>query len=151
MIELMGKMALCLIVALLLGFIIGWLFSVAFRSERKLVELGVEDDPGELQAKLDQTKKLYESEKAINQEYQQKNRELKEELTKKIAKLDEKDILIQELEEKGITMDDIENLHKIKKELAKKNAELKEFEEVLIKAEETIEAKEAYIKQLLSR
>ena len=151
MIELMGKMALCLIVALLLGFIIGWLFSVAFRSERKLVELGVEDDPGELQAKLDQTKKLYESEKAINQEYQQKNRELKEELTKKIAKLDEKDTMIQELEAKGITMDDIESLHKIKKELAKKNAELKEFEEVLVKAEGTIEAKEAYIKQLLGK
>ena len=151
MIELMGKMAFCLIVALLLGFIIGWLFSVALRSERKFVDLEVEDDPSELQAKLDQTKKLYESEKAISQEYHQKNRDLKEELMKKMAELDEKVAMIQELESKGIATNDRDSLRKIEKELAKKNAELKEFEEVLVKAEETIEAKEAYIKQLLGR
>ena len=151
MIELIGKMALCLILALLLGFIIGWLFSVTLRSERKFVDLEVEDDPSELQAKLDQIKKLYESEKAISQEYQQENRELKEELIKKMAELNEKTTMIQELEKKGIVVGDRDSLRKMEKELAKKDAELKEFEEVLVKAEKTIEAKEAYIKQLLGK
>lgn len=151
MIELMGKMALCLLVALLLGFIIGWLFAKALRNEEKFVDLEVEDDPSELQAKLDQLNQLYQTEKAMTDEYGQRNKDLKEELMKKMTELDEKTLIINELEVKGIQLNNRDKLREVEKELAEKNAELKEFEEVLVKAEETIEAKEAYIQELLGK
>lgn len=151
MIELMGKMALCLLVALLLGFIIGWLFAKALRNEEKFVDLEVEDDPSELQAKLDQLNKLYQTEKAMTDEYGQRNKDLKEELLKKMTELDEKTLILNELEVKGVQLNNRDKLREVEKELAEKNAELKEFEEVLVKAEETIEAKEAYIQQLLGK
>ena len=115
------------------------------------MDLEVEDDPSELQAKMDQLSKLYKAEKAMSDEYGQRNKDLKEELMKKMTEIDEKTSIISELKEKDIQLNSRDQLRGLEKELAEKNAELREFEKVLIKAEEIIEAKEGYIKQLLNK
>jgi nitrogen fixation-related uncharacterized protein len=96
--------------SIVIGFLIGWLFARALGSE------AYDMDYDELSIREDEhnreVKELelkYENEKKLLKAQEKKNRELKSELMKKITLLQEKEL------------------------------ELKEFETVLVKAEETIE------------
>ena len=149
MIEIMGKMALCLIIALLLGFLIGWLFAKALKSEEEYVELEVEEeDENELLARIRQLETLYENEKELSTEYENKNKELKGQLMKKVNLLNNTSDTLKEVQTKKSNSDDKQKVRELQALLDKKNAELMEFEEVLIKAETTIEEKDRYINQL---
>jgi len=142
MIEIMSKMVLCLAIALLLGFLVGWLFSRALHSEEDCIGLDVEEQSeDELLARVNQLEKLYENEKALSQEYQTKNKKLKGELMKKINLLNTTSETLKESQNKL-------NSHDLKAQLAKKEAELLEFEQVLLKAEETIESQKEFIAKL---
>jgi len=143
MIEIIEKMVLCLAIALLLGFIIGWLFSNALhkKENRVLEEKEETKSDNELLARIHQLEKLYDEEKALALEYQTKNKKLKGELMKKINLLSNTSETLKEIQHKNGCSD-------LEAKLAKKEQELKEFEEVLIKAEETIESQKSLIQEL---
>lgn len=133
----MGKILLCLVIALLLGFLIGWLFSKALTSEKRSVNNDNNEDENQSQSIFEELEQKYETEKALAESYAIKNRELKGELMKKISILEStserlKDIQIYD-------KDDTSKIAELEKRLKKKEAELMEFETILVKAEETIE------------
>ena len=133
MIEMIGKMGLCLIVVLLFGFLIGWLFSKALKSEKGDIEL-------DGYSRLKELEKLYSNEKRITNEYSKKNRELKGELMKKVNLLKDTSLVVDELR-KGSTQKDknIARVNELEILLKRKESELGELETVLIKAEDMIE------------
>lgn len=138
-IEIMGKMLLCLIIALLLGFLIGWLFSKALTPEKRASEEynGEKCSEEEEASKMmyEELEEKYEIEKALAEEYASKNRELKGELMKKITILQSTSEQLKDIQNK----DKSARLGELEKSLKKKEAELLEFETVLLKAEQTIE------------
>lgn len=139
MFELIGEMAICLIVAILLGFGIGWLFARAVAAEEYDLdydEISIREDEYNSQLKTLQEK--YNKEKDLAEECEKRNRELKGELMKKINLLQKTSDTLQEVQQKhgkdiSSRVVELENL------LKKKDEELMEFERVLVKAEETIE------------
>lgn len=147
MTEIIGKIVLCLVIALLLGFLIGWLFSKALQGKDKYVEDDEKFDELESQLHSDFTELevRYAKEKAMVIDYAAKNSELKGELMKKIALLESTTSALKTLQ--SSTLEDqhqrgtlgADKITKLENLLAKKNKELAEFESVLIKAEETIE------------
>ncbi len=138
----MEKMVLCLLIALVLGFLIGWLFSKALRSENEYFGDEIEEESeDELLARVRHLEKLYENEKSLSNEYQNKNKKLKGELMKKINLLSNTSETLKEMQNKNGYSD-------LKEKLVKKEAELMEFEKVLIKAEETIESQKEFIAKL---
>jgi uncharacterized membrane protein YraQ (UPF0718 family) len=142
MIEIISKMVLCLVIALLLGFLVGWLFSRALNEESDCVGLDIEEESeDELIVRIKQLEKLYENEKALSEEYQIKNKKLKGELMKKVNLLNTTSETLKESQNKIKNQD-------LKERLAKKESELMEFERVLIKAEETIESQKLLIAKL---
>ena len=144
MLEIMGKMILCLTIALLLGFLLGWWFSRALKRERGDIGLEIDEEDGdELYGRIRQLEKLYAQEKALSSDYQQKNQKLKDELMKKVNLLNNTSDTLRDVKNKSGT-------EEIRAKLLKKEVELQEFEKVLIKAEETIEAQEALIIKLQS-
>ncbi len=138
----MEKMVLCLLIALVLGFLIGWLFSKALKSEDEyLIDDIEEESEDELLARVRQLEKLYENEKSLSTEYQNKNKKLKGELMKKINLLSNTSETLKEMQNKNGYSD-------LEEKLQKKEVELMEFEKVLIKAEETIESQKELITKL---
>lgn len=136
MLEIMGKILLCLIVAVVLGFFVGWLFSRALTSEKHdLGENGgkIENELNEI---IEELEKKYEEEKALSADYAEKNRELKGELMKKMSILQGTSDRLKDMQ--GYGKDGGARVVALEKLLQKKEAELMEFETVLVKAEETI-------------
>jgi len=133
MMELIMKMAVCLLAALALGFLLGWLFSKALRSEHYLHKLQQRDkNILELEEKCQAEKLLTEKSKDDNH------------VLKKI--LDEKNKLLDSLREnkssnENHTMSELENLYE------RRNQELQELETVVVKAEETIESRDEQLKE----
>ena len=146
MIEIIGKIVLCLVVALLLGFLIGWLFSKALGKQEEHINqdtfAGIEST---LNMDIAELKVKYEKEKSMVADYSLKNRELKGELMKKISLLESTSDTLKSLQKETITKQDnksdftMERVTKLEKLLDMKSRELAEFETVLLKAEETIE------------
>jgi hypothetical protein len=86
--ELLMNIALCLIVALMLGFFIGWLFAKALVSEEYDLdydELSSSEDEHSRQLKTLELK--YEKEKILRVNEEKKSKELKFELMKKVTLL----------------------------------------------------------------
>jgi len=145
--EIIGKIVLCLVIALLLGFLIGWLFAKALGKQEEYEEV---DTLAELDSRLNvdlaEMEVKYEKEKALSADYSAKNRELKGELMKKISLLESTSTTLKNLQTDTISQQGkgnsfaVEKIAELEKELAKKSRELTEFETVLVKAEETIEA-----------
>ncbi len=139
MLELIGEMAICLIVAVLLGFLIGWLFARAVGAEEYDLdydEINIREDEYNSQLKTLQEK--YNRQKELVEECNKKNRELKGELMKKINLLQKTSNSLQEIQQKhgnNITS----RIRELEALIQKKDEELMEFERVLVKAEETIE------------
>jgi nitrogen fixation-related uncharacterized protein len=135
MIELMINMALCLGVALLIGFFVGWLFAKALGAEEYDMdynELSSNEDEHSRQIKA--LKQKCEKEKILRTNEEKKNKELKFELMKKATLLKN----LQKVQEVDST-DNNEKLTRVENLLKEKEAELAEFESVLVKAEKTIE------------
>jgi uncharacterized membrane protein YraQ (UPF0718 family) len=144
--EIIGKIVLCLVIALLLGFVIGWLFSKALIKKDEPVEVETLSDlDNKLNVDLAEMEVKYEKEKALAAEYAAKNRELKGELMKKISLLESTSTTLKNLQTDTISQQDkgnsfaSEKIAELERKLAKKSQELAEFETVLVKAEETIE------------
>lgn len=139
MFELIGEMILCLVVALLLGFLIGWFFSKALGAEEYDIdydELSVREDEHSSHVKNLEAK--YKKEKEQLKECDKKNRELKGELMKKINLLQNTSDTLQEIQKKHGN-NTTERIAELEAMLQQKDIELLEFETVLVKAEETIE------------
>ena len=139
MLELIGEMILCLVVALLLGFLIGWFFAKALGAEEYDIdyeELSVREDEHNAQLKSLETK--YKKEQELLKECDKKNRELKGELMRKINLLQNTSNTLQEIQKKHGN-NTTERIAELEAMLQQKNIELLEFETVLVKAEETIE------------
>lgn len=136
MLEIMGKILLCLIAAVVLGFLVGWLFSRALTSEKRdSAEKG--NSENELNDMFEELQKKYEEEKALSADYEEKNRELKGELMKKMSILQSTSDRLKDMQ--GYDNDGYAKVAEFEKRLKEKEAELMEFETVLVKAEETIE------------
>jgi len=155
MLELMGlmeKMVLCLVVALLLGFLIGWLFSKALSSES---EDGyyLDGDSNDYHHKSQEWELKYLKEKKIVSKYEKKNRELKGELMKKMNLLQNTSDSLKNIQSKNSDENKFidKKMNELEQKLKRKEAELLEFETVLLKAEETIEAKDRIIKELSTK
>ena len=144
--EIIGKIVLCLVIALLLGFLIGWLFSKALGNQYEYMqEDGFDEQDSNLNIELAELEVKYEKEKAMVAEYSAKNRELKGELMKKISLLESTSSTLKNLQADTIANQDkrstfgVSKIAELEKLLVKKDRELMEFESVLVKAEETIE------------
>ena len=144
--EIIGKIVLCLVIALLLGFLIGWLFSKALGNQYEYMEEdGFDEQDSKLSIDLAELEVKYKKEKAMVAEYSTKNRELKGELMKKISLLESTSSTLKNLQADTIADQDkrstfgVSKIAELEKLLVKKDRELMEFESVLVKAEETIE------------
>ena len=139
MFELIGEMTICLIVAILLGFLIGWLFAKAVGAEEYDLdydEISIRED--EYSSQLKALQERYKKEKELADDCNKKNRELKGELMKKINLLQKTSNTLQEIQQKhGNNI--ASRVMELEALLQKKDEELMEFERVLVKAEETIE------------
>jgi uncharacterized membrane protein YraQ (UPF0718 family) len=140
MIEIMGKIVLCLLIALLIGFIVGWLFSKAFRGEQDyLEEEHILENENQLKSNIAELAMKYEKEKQLVADYANRNRELKGELMKKMSLLQSNSDRLKTLQSNGEDGSNLEEkVLQLRKLLEKKDRELIEFETVLVKAEETI-------------
>ena len=152
MTELIIKMVTCLVIALLIGLVVGWLLAKVAQSKKHLVELDILDNTlNEKNADIEMLEKQFSEKETVILRYENENNELKELLAKKsndLIKIEEKLITAEE------SLDSSLNIQKENKKLqlkitqldhevnAKTN-ELEEFETVLIKAEETIANKMA--------
>ncbi|MCK5854871.1 MAG: hypothetical protein KAG56_06580 [Sulfurovaceae bacterium] len=151
MYEIIGKMVLCLILALLLGAIIGWLLSRALRSEEFDLEESTgydEHEESEAVIRMKQMEKLYENEKSLSTEYLKTNKDLKGQLMQKNSLLSNTSETLRTLQTQKSSQGNSALVKTLEDKLKNKERELLEFEEVLIKAEETIELKDNEIKKL---
>ena len=146
MIAIIGKIVICLVIALLLGFLIGWFFSKALEKVEEGTDVKSSDDMDNLlNIELAELEVKYEQKKALVTELSDKNRELKGELMKKISLLESTSNTLKNLQTNTLSSQNnssdftIERVSKLEQLLEKKNRELIEFETVLLKAEETIE------------
>ena len=140
MMELMMNIALCLVVAILLGFFTGWYFARALASEEYDMdynELSSSEDEHSRQIKALEFK--YEKERMLRKNEEKKSKDLKFELMKKVTLLKNTTETLEKLKQQETPKDDSQMLKKLEKLIKEKNAELLEFESVLVKAEQTIE------------
>jgi len=139
--ELMMNIALCLVVAILLGFLIGWYFAKTLASEEydmEYNELNSSEDEYSRQIRTLESK--YEKEHMLRKNEEKKSKDLKFELMKKVTLLKNTTDTLEMLKSKDSSRkDDNKLLKKLEKLIKEKNAELVEFESVLVKAEKTIE------------
>ncbi len=152
MYEIIGKIVFCLVLALLLGAIIGWLLSRALRAE-EFEEESLEEEYADSEAviRMKQLEKLYENEKSLSAEYLKTNKDLKGQLMQKNSLLTNTSETLRRLQTQKKSTNNNALIKTLEEKLAKKEKELLDFEQVLIKAEETIELKENEIKKLESR
>jgi uncharacterized protein YneF (UPF0154 family) len=151
MYEIIGQMVLCLVLALLLGAIIGWLLSRALRSE-EFMEESLEDEYVDSEAviRMKQLEKLYENEKSLSTEYLKTNKDLKGQLMQKNTLLSNTSETLRRLQTEKNKTSNNALIRTLEEKLSNKDKEMLEFEQVLLKAEETIEIKENEIKKLES-
>jgi len=139
MIELMMNMALCLVVALLIGFFVGWFFAKALIAEEYDMdydELSSSED--EYNRRIKVLEQKYAKEKMLRTNEEKKSKDLKFELMKKATIVKNTTDMLEKIKSKNSTVS-LNKLNQLEKLLKDKNSELSEFESVLIKAEKTIE------------
>ena len=128
-------MIVCLVSAIILGVVLGIFFANAKNSKDTIEE--VEED--EVLSRLNEVEALYTKEKELTVEYDKKNRELKGQLLKKMTLLSSTSDTLKNIQSKTPTLESQEVIDNLQNKLKMKNRELKEFEEVLCKAEKRIE------------
>ncbi len=150
MTELIMKMVLCLIVALLLGLVIGWLLSKIAQSKKHHLEVDVLSNTLEDRNNhIEMLEKQFSEKETALLQYTHENRELKESLVEKSNNLidtekklkDTKKALHSNLNYKEENEKLLQQVTQFKNEAESKTKELEELETVLIKAEKTIEDK----------
>ena len=153
MYEIIGKMVLCLVLALLLGAIIGWLLSRALRSEELDIEecTEYENQDSEAIIRMKQLEKLYENEKSLSNEYLKTNKDLKGQLMQKNSLLANTSETLRTLQTQKNSRGNSALVKMLEEKLENKEREIFEFEQVLIKAEEMIELKDNEIKKLQAK
>ena len=157
MIELIIKMASCLAIALLLGFIFGWLLSKTLREKKynKKIEY-LNDELLEKKEALSKKEKIHLNAKEMAERVHIEKKDIQLELEKinQLLKVKEEEfILLEQTMKKSI------NLEEYSQKLAQKdmfikelqyetNKELQGFERVLVKAEKIIEERDSTILEL---
>jgi len=148
MIELIIKMVLCLLAALLLGFLIGWLLSKVIQSKRHFLTL--DKLKSDLEDRNDEVLKLkskYADKKSMLLKLTDENRELNAFLEDKSKLADERFLELTEVQQslniaqtaKEHNQALVQQVNNLEKLYVKKNDEIQGLEEVLVKAENTIE------------
>lgn len=163
MIELIMKMIICLLIALALGFVIGWLLSKIVQSKKHIIES--DKIYARLYEKDEELKKLnktYEKKKESLLQLETENRELNSTLEEKSQLLEEKSDYALKLQQalniaKNSAIENssakeynqalVQQVNKFETLCKKRENEMTELEEVLVKAEVTIEEKEKLILQ----
>lgn len=151
MIALMAKMVICLIIALLLGGVIGWLLGRTLRIQKHEEECDVLsrtiENRNDYIIKLEQE---YDDEKIINVELREQVEQKTEALSKQLNELAYLEETLERANQKLKERVDSEhdNQHALESKIEylqqsfkEKEKEVQELETVLIKAEETIEKK----------
>jgi len=157
MTELIIKMASCLAIALLLGFIFGWLLSKTLREKKynKKIEY-LNDELLEKKEALSKKEKIHLNAKEMAERVHIEKKDIQLELEKinQLLKVKEEEfILLEQTMKKSI------NLEEYSQKLAQKdmfikelqyetNKELQGFERVLVKAEKIIEERDSTILEL---
>ncbi len=136
MTELITKMILCLIVAFLLGLVIGWLLSKIAQSKKHLFEKDVLNNTlDDKNSRIKILEKECAEKEATILQYSDENKKLKESLEEQEKSITHNSTLSVE------NQDLLEELKTLKEEVDAKTKELEELETVLVKAEKTIEDK----------
>jgi len=99
---------------------------------------------------MKQLEKLYENEKSLSTEYLKTNKDLKGQLMQKNNLLSNTSETLRSLQTQKNSTDSTSLVKTLEEKLANKDKELLEFEQVLIKAEETISLRDDEIKKLQS-
>ena len=127
--------SVCLVLAIILGIVLGTFLANSKTSENSMEDL----DENEVLSRLSEVEALYSKEKELTVEYDKKNRELKGQLLKKMTLLSSTSDTLKSIQRKTPTLESQEVIDNLQYKLKMKNKELKEFEEVLWKAEKRIE------------
>ena len=150
MTELIMKMVLCLVVALLLGLVIGWLLSKIAQSKKHHLEVDVLSNTLEdRNSHMKMLEKQFSEKETALLQYTHENRELKESLVEKSNNLIDTEKKLKNAEKALSTNLNykeeneklLQQITQFKNEAESKTKELEELETVLIKAEKTIEDK----------
>jgi uncharacterized membrane-anchored protein YhcB (DUF1043 family) len=150
MTELIMKMVLCLVAALLLGLVIGWLLSKIGQAKKHHLELDVLSNTlEERNSKLESLEKEFSEKETALLQFTHENRELKESLVEKSNQLLDAEKKLKNLERdlhSNLNYQEenkklLQQVDHFKKEATSKAKELEELETVLVKAEKTIEDK----------
>jgi chromosome segregation ATPase len=140
MIELIMKMVACLLVALLLGFIIGWLLNKIFKSQKYISEIDMLN--GTLESKNREIETLeaqFVEKETTLLKYNDENRELKASLADKSNLLDTHTVNLTTMQNRNEEL--LKQVTRLKEDEKRRAREIEELESVLVKAEETIEEK----------
>jgi len=157
MTELIIKMALCLVVALILGFIFGWLLSKTFGEKRYKKEIEhLTDELFEKKDALAKKEKIHLNAKEMAERVHVEKKDIQLELAKvnQLLILKERDFIkLEQMMKKSINVEEYSSKLAQKdifiKELQDEtNNELQGFERVLLKAEKMIEERDSSILEL---
>jgi chromosome segregation ATPase len=147
MLEIISQMLLCLLGAMLIGFVIGYLLAKSLEKQSdnmlfniKLLEDNSMLDEDEKSRKLKEVENEFSKSQRLLKECRNKTRHLKGELLKKVNLLEKTSNQLQDIQKNQKECREHQNkILELERLLKKKEAELKEFETVLVKAEKTIE------------
>lgn len=151
MIALMTKMILCLVAAILLGLLIGWLLSKAIQSKKDEEEVNhLKDTVEDRNEFIIQLEKEYDDEKirafGLKDQLNEKAM-LLEDQSKQLTQMQqalnraEESSVHENLDAKKHNHALVEQIHTLEKQVKGKEKEILALEEVLVKAEKTIEEK----------
>ncbi len=141
------KWLLCLLGRWLIGFVIGYLLAKSLEKQSdnmlfniKLLEDNSMLDEDEKSRKLKEVENEFSKSQRLLKECRNKTRHLKGELLKKVNLLEKTSNQLQDIQKNQKECREHQNkILELERLLKKKEAELKEFETVLVKAEKTIE------------
>ena len=155
MIELIIKMVLCLLIALALGFIIGWLISKSIHAKKYLLNLDkLKNDLLDRDDKLNLVKREDHDKKTMLVKLGNKNKDLNTLLEDQAKLLSVNSLELTNLKQslnvaQNIVKENfsakehnqalVQQVNGLEKLYAKKNSELRELEEVVVKAENKVE------------
>jgi uncharacterized membrane protein YraQ (UPF0718 family) len=147
MIEIISQIVISLIGAILIGFAIGYLFARSLEKKhdsilediQKLDTNRLDLTQDEKNKQIIELKSKYEQEQKLLKKCKDKNRHLKGQLLQKINLLEKTSKTLKDMQTRQCK-EEKNKILELEKLLKKKEAELKEFESVLVKAEKTIEA-----------
>ena len=153
----MMKMAFWLLASILLGFLIGWLYSKAKQKEKYIVEIdALNSTIKERNQMLEKLEKKFRNQKVMIDKLTSNYEKSEEVVAQKTAQLTQMQLNLDKINSslgssRGLKEENLKLLNEIKllKERDKQRVkELAEFEKVLMKAEERVQEKSSQVENL---